>query len=262
MMAIDPLRLGLILLVISRPRPLQSLLAYWVGALIVSANYMLVPLMVLHAIPSFRSFAKNLATSATAATFASPTLQHIQLGMGAVALLIAALMAIRFRAGQHASAATPGGTTSTVVADSNTPTAISQPLGRTQDAPTQGPIRGLRGRAIGAWESESPKPALIVGLMSGPPPVTVLLVLTTIMASDPAIGAQVSIAIAWIFGMFAVVEIILVSYLASPRKTETALRLLHDWVFAHRRRVWIAMIALVGVVLMTYGMGVITQVGG
>ncbi|MGA7050361.1 MAG: GAP family protein, partial [Mycobacterium sp.] len=29
MLAIDPLRLGLILLVISRPRPLQSLLAYW-----------------------------------------------------------------------------------------------------------------------------------------------------------------------------------------------------------------------------------------
>jgi hypothetical protein len=255
MLAIDPLRLGLILLLISRPRPLQSLLAYWAGAIFVSAIYMLVPLMALHAIPSFRSFTKKIAASATAATFANPTVQHIQLGLGAIALLIAAFMAIRLRAGQHAYAATPGGTTSTVVADSNT-TAMSPPLGPTQDAPRQGPIRRLRARALGAWESESPRAALLVGLASGPPPVTVLLVLTTVMASEAAIGAQISITIAWIFGMFAIVEIILVSYLASPRKTETAMRLLHNWVLAHRRRVWIAMIAVVGVVLLTYGMGV------
>ena len=256
MLAIDPLRLGLILLLISRPRPLQSLLAYWAGAMFVSVIYMLVPLMALHAIPSFRSFTKNVAASATAATFANPTVQHIQLGMGALALLIAALMAIRLRAGQHAHAATPGGTTSTVVADSNT-TAMSQPLDHTQDnAPRQGPIQRLWVRALGAWESDSPRAALVVGLASGPPPVTVLLVLTTVMASEAAIGAQVSITIAWIFGMFAVVEIILVSYLASPRKTETAMRLLHNWVLAHRQQVWIAMIAVVGVVLLTYGVGV------
>jgi Sap, sulfolipid-1-addressing protein len=256
MLAIDPLRLGLILLLISRPRPLQSLLAYWAGAIFVSATYMLIPLMALHAIPSFRSFTKNIATSATAATFANPTVQHIQLGMGAVALLIAAVMAIRLRAGQYVYAATPADTTSTVAADSATSTANTQPLGHTQDAPKQGPIRRLRARALGAWDSESPRAALIVGLMSGPPPVTVLLVLTTIMASDAAIGAQVIIAIAWIFGMFAVAEIILVSYLASPRKTKTVLRLLHDWVLAHRRHVWIALISVVGVVLLAYGMGV------
>jgi len=259
-MAIDPLRLGLILLVISRPRPLQSLVAYWVGAIIVSAVYMLVPLMALHAIPSFRAYTKSIAASATGATFANPTVQHIQLGVGAVALLIAALMTIRLRASQHAYSATPGGTTSTAVADSNM-TATSQPTGGTEDAPKQGPIRGIRARALGAWESESPRAALLLGLMSGPPPVTVLLVLTTIMASEAAIGAQVTIAIAWILGMFAVAEFILVGYLASPRKTQTALRLLHEWVLAHRRQVWIAMIAVVGVVLLTYGMGV-TQLGG
>ena len=61
-------------------------------------------------------------------------------------------------------------------------------------------------------------------------------------------------------GLFAVVEIILVSYLASPTKTETALQLLHDWVLAHRRQVWVA-IAVVGVALLAYGIGV-TRVGG
>jgi Sap, sulfolipid-1-addressing protein len=262
MLALDPLRLGLLLLLITRPRPVQSLLVYWVGAMTASVPYMLVPLIVLHITPGFRSVAQHLASHGT---FGSPAVRHIQFGIGVVALLIAALMAIRLRAGQHAYAATPADTASPLLADSNTPTAISQPLDRALGAPTEGgsPIRRLGARAsgagqrlwlrvYGAWETESPRPALIAGLLSGPPPLTVLLVLTTIMASGAAIGTQVSIAIAWIVGMFAIVEIILVSYLAAPTKTETALRLLHDWVLTHRRQAWIAMIAVVGVTLLAF----------
>ncbi len=271
MLALDPMRLGLLILLITRPRPGQSLLVYWVGAMTASVPYMLVPLTMLHVTPGFRSVAQHLASQVI---FGSPTLRHIQFGVGVVALLIAALMAVRLRAGQHAYVATPADTASLLVADSNTPTAISQAQGRAQDAPTEGgsPIRRLRARAVGGWqrlwlraystwETESPRPALIVGLLSGPPPLTVLLVLTTIMASEAAIGTQVSLALAWVVGMFAVVEIILVSYLASPTKTGTALRLLHDWVLAHRRQVWIAAIAVVGVVSLAYGMGA-TRVGG
>jgi Sap, sulfolipid-1-addressing protein len=271
MLALDPLRLGLLILLITRPRPVQSLLFYWAGAMAVSVPYMLVPLTVLHVTPSFRSVAQHLASRVI---FGSPTLQHIQFGVGVVALLIAALMAVRLRAGQHAYVAIPADTASPPVADSNTPTAISQAPDRPPDAPTEdgSPIRRLRARvvdrwqrmwlrAVSGWETESPRPALIVGLLSGPPPLTVLLVLTTIMASGAAIGAQVSLAIAWVVGMFAVVEIILVSYLASPTKTETALRRLHDWVLAHRRQVWIAMIAVIGVVSLAYGMGV-SRFGG
>jgi len=271
MLALDPLRLGVLVLVIMRPRPVQSVLVYWVGAMTASVVYMLVPLIVLHVTPGFRSVAQHVASQAI---FGSPTVRHIQFGMGVVTLLIAALMAVRLRAGQHAYVATPADTASLMVAESNTPTAISQPLDRAPDAPTEAgsPILRLGARAlgawnrlwapaVGAWESESPRAALIVGLLSGPPPLTVLLVLTTIMASGAAIGTQVGIAIAWVFGMFAIVEIILVSYLASPTKTETALRRLHNWVLAHRRQVWIAMIAVVGVVSLAYGMGV-TRVGG
>jgi hypothetical protein len=271
MLALDPLRLGLLLLVVTRPRPVQSLLVYWVGAMTAGVLYMLVPLIVLHVTPGFRSVAQHLASQAI---FGSPTIRHIQFGMGVVTLLIAAQMAVRLRAGQHAYVATPADAPSPLVAELNTPIAISQPLDRAPDAPTEGESPILRlgaralgawhrlwGPAVGAWESESPRAALIVGLLSGPPPLTVLLVLTTIMASEAAIGTQVGIAIAWVVGMFAIVEIILVSYLASPTKTETAVRLLHDWVLAHRRQVWIALIAVVGVVLLAYGMGV-TRVGG
>jgi hypothetical protein len=271
MLALDPLRLGLLLLLIMRPRPVQSLLVCWVGATIASVLYMLVPLIVLHVTPGFRSIAQHLASQAI---YGSPTIRHIQFGIGVVVLLIAAHMAVRLRAGQHAYVATPADTASPLLADSNTPTAISQTLDRAPNAPTEGGslIQRMGARAygawqrlwlpvMGAWESESPRAALVVGLLSGPPPATVLLVLTTIMASGAAIGAQVGLAIAWVFGMFAVYEITLVSYLVSPTKTETALRRLHDWLLAHRRQVWIALIAAVGVVLLAYGMG-ITRVGG
>jgi hypothetical protein len=270
-LAIDPVRLGVLLLLIARPRPVQSLFFYWVGSVAVGVPYMLVPLMVLHLTPGFRNFAQHVAAGAV---FGSPSLQHFQFGVGVVALLIAALMAVRFRAGQHAYAATPGGTTSTLVADSNTPTATSQALDRTQDAPTEGgsPIGRLWARTVhrwtrvshrayNAWETESPRPALIIGLLSGPPPMSALLVLGTVIASGTAIAMQVGIAIAWLFGMFAVVEILLVTYLAWPTRTETALRRLHDWILTHRQQAWIAMFAFVGVVMLAYGMGVVTRLG-
>ena len=150
MLALDPLRLGLLLLVVTRPRPVQSILVYWVGAMTASVLYMLVPLMVLHVTPGFRSVAQHLASQAI---FGSPTVRHIQFGMGVVALLIAARMAVRLRAGQRAYVATPADTPSPLVAESNTPIAISQPLDRAPDAPTEGgsPILRLFARARGAW---------------------------------------------------------------------------------------------------------------
>ena len=133
--ALNPVHLGLILLVISRPRPVQNLLAYWVGGLIASVTTLLVPLMVLHFTPMFRSFAHDLATPASGA---SSTVRHIQIGMGVLALSIAALVTVRFSARQRTHLPTPGANTSTLVPDSNTPTAISRLLGRAQDAPTEG----------------------------------------------------------------------------------------------------------------------------
>jgi hypothetical protein len=254
-LAFDPLRLGLIILLISRPQPLKSLLAYWVGAMAVSVPYMLGPLIAVHVTPTFRSFLQHFATPAT---FASPTAHHIQIGIGVLALSVAALMTVHFRARQRACLATPGGTTSTPVPDSNTPTANSGPLGRAQDPTTKdgSAIRRLRGRTRTAWENGSSWPAFMFGAGSGPPPLTAILVITTILASGATIGTQVSLALAWIVGMFVVVEIILASHLAAPAKTQAALQLLHDWILAHKRQVLIAMIALTGVGMMALGMGI------
>ena len=63
LVSLNPMLVGFILLVISRPRPVQNLLAFWVGCLIVNVPAYLVSLMVLHLVPTFTSVARDLATS-------------------------------------------------------------------------------------------------------------------------------------------------------------------------------------------------------
>lgn len=67
------------------------------------------------------------------------------------------------------------------------------------------------------------------------------------------VRAQVSAAITFIVGMFAVAEITLVSYLATPAKTQAVL--LHNWALAHRRQVLVAILAVVGVWMVANSMG-------
>jgi hypothetical protein len=236
--ALNPVRISLALLVITRPRPLQNLLAYWVGLLIVSVPALLVPLMVLHFTPMFSSFRQDLATPATAT---SSTVRHIQIGIGALALSIAALMTVLFffSARRRARVLTRGGNTATLARNSNTPTAI----------------RRLLGRAHNAWENGSLWVALMLGLASGTQADGVLYVLAIIVPSGAAFGTQVSAAIAFVVGMLAVIEIMLASYLATPAKTQAVVGLLHDWARAHRRKILVAIFGVLGVSLVAKGMG-------
>jgi Sap, sulfolipid-1-addressing protein len=254
LMALDPVRLGLTLLVISRPRPVQNLLAFWVGSLIVSVPAMLAPLMVVHVTPMLTTFAHDLSTSDT-----NSTVGHIQIGIGVFALSVAALITVRLSARRRARLSTPDGNRSTLVLDSNTPTAISRLLDRAQDPTTDGgsairsAIRRLLRRAYNAWENGSLWVALVIGLGSVPP-ADLLFALAIIVTSGAAIDTQVSAAIAFIVGMLALVEIILVMYLVRPAKTQAVVRLLHDWARAHRQQVLVAMFAVVGVSLLAQGM--------
>jgi hypothetical protein len=261
--ALNPVRLGLALLVISRPRPVQNLLAYWVGCLVVSVVYMLVPLMVLHFTPGLRSFAHDVGTPGTVT---SSTVRHIQIGMGVFALSVAVLMAVRLWAGQRARVPAPGRISSTPMLDSNTPTAISWLEGRptngggqqcAQNAPRAGAsaIRRLLDRAHNAWENGSLWVPSVIGFILGPAPDTLLFVLAIIVASGAAIGTQLIAAIAFIFASLAVVEAIPACYLVAPAKTQAVVQLLHDWAESHRRQVLTAIFAVVGAWLIAHGMG-------
>jgi hypothetical protein len=251
---IHPLRLGVILLVTSRRRPMQNLLAYWVGCATVGLLMLLIPLITLHVTSMFASLTKEWANPA-------PTTRRLQIGMGVLALSIAALMAVRLAArqrGRHsAHLQTPGGNTSTLALDSNIPTAISRLLGPAQHTAMEGgsAIRRLLSRARNAWENGSLWVAFVIGIAMAPQFDLALFVIATIVASGAGIGMQVSAGIAFIVGMLAVEEIILVSNLAAPAKTQATLRRLQNWALAHRRKLLVAIFAVVGVTLVAQGMG-------
>ncbi|MEB4212256.1 GAP family protein [Mycobacterium sp. 94-17] len=251
LIALNPLRLGITLLLISRPRAVQNLFAYWIGGVTGSIPAVVVPLALLHHTSMFKSFADHLATS--------PTVRHIQIGMGALALTIAALMTARSlaRARQRSQLTTPSGNSSTVVLDPNAPLTISQLLGRPQNASTEGgaATRGLLGRARNAWESGALWVAWLIGFLNMPAPDVLVFVLTLIVTSGAAIGTQVSAAVAFVVVVLAVVEITLISYLATPAKTQAVLRLLHDWVLSHRRHIMLVVFAVGGISLVAHGMG-------
>jgi len=241
---------------ISRPRPLQNLFAYWAGCAIAGLYSLLLPLVVLHVTPMFDSFLMNFANPT-----ANSTVRHIEIGMGALTLVIAAILGVRFatRSPGHPRShqAASGGSTSTLVLDSNTPTAISRLLGTTPDPATEGGsvIRRLLSRVRSAWENGSVWVAFVIGVAMGPGLDGVVFVLAIIVASGASFGVQITAAITFVIAMLTVEEIILVSHLARPAKTQAFLRRLHDWALAHRRKLVVAIFAVVGISLMAQGMG-------
>ncbi|MDT5079453.1 MAG: hypothetical protein QOJ80_4090 [Mycobacterium sp.] len=256
LITLHPVRLGVILLVICRPRPMQNLFAYWAGCAIAGVYSLLIPLVVLHVTPVFDSFLMNFANPT-----ANSTVRHIEIGVGALTLVIAAILGVRFATRppghprRHQAAS--GGSTSTLVLDSNTPTAISRLLGTPPDAATEGGsvFRRLLRRIRSAWENGSVWVALVIGVAMGPSLDGVVFVLAIIVASGASFGVQITAAITFVIAMLAVEEVILVSHLVRPAKTQAFLRRLHDWALAHRRKLLVAILAVVGVSLMAQGMG-------
>jgi len=251
----NPVRLAATLLVSSQPRPRHNLVAYWVGSLNMGIPALVVPLIVLHFTPAFRSFAHDWATPGS-----SSTVRYIQLGLGVLALSSAALITAGSlaRRRQLARSAAARDNTPVLVLDSKAPPAISsQPL-PAHDAVSEGvpAVRRLLGRAQDAWEKGSLWVSWAIGLLMGPAPDVVLFALAIIVASGAAIGTQVIGAIAYVIGVLGVVEIILVSYLITPAKTQAALRLLHGWTSAHRRKLLVAILAVVGLSMLAHGLGI------
>ena len=247
-MAFDPVRLGINLLMISRPRAAQNLLVYWVGCVVAGVAVLLVPLMVLHFTPMFSSYVQELARPATTA---SSTVRHGEIFMGVLALSIAALMAVRFLARRRAQVPASVGRSPGIEPP------IERLLGRGQDAAKGGgsAVRRMLGCAHKAWENGSLWVALVIGFWAGPPPSLVIPVLAAILASGAAIGTQIGAATAFVVATLAVVEIILVINLAAPTRTQAVLRPLHDWVLARRPQVLVVVFTLVGVTLVAQGIG-------
>ncbi|MUL66126.1 hypothetical protein BOO86_16745 [Mycobacterium sp. CBMA 234] len=239
--AFDPVRLGVNLLLISRPRPAQNLLVYWVGCVTASVVLLLLPLLALHF--TDLAWVHDLANPQTTA---SATLRHVQVFVGVLLVVIAAVLAARAVARKRAPDADVS--------------PISKLLQRGQDAPDEGASAGQRllARAHDAWESGALWVAAVIGFWAGPNPSLVLFALTTILASGAAIGTQVGVAMVFIAVSLAVVEVVLLCNVVTPAKTQAALKKVHDWVGGYRQQIVAAILTLVGLAFVAQGAGLLS----
>ncbi|MDV3129278.1 GAP family protein [Mycobacterium sp. 21AC1] len=258
---INPVRLGLILLVLSRPRPMKNLLAYWTGALVVGMATLLIPLIILHATPSSASFADKFANPT-----ASPLAQRSTIGTGAFLLLIVVALGVHslVRARTPELSATPAamepdGTTktSTLLLDSSVPPALRRLLHPAPDDGTEGAskARRLLSRARTAWRDGSPWISFFIGVWFLPPLDGVFFALGIVIASGASTGVQFIALVAFVIGVLTVEEIILVSNVFAPERTQAVLRRVHDWARVHRRKFVAAILTVVGLSLIARGMG-------
>lgn len=229
----DPVRIGIAVLLISRPRPLLNLFAFWLGGMATGIVAGLGALLLLR--DSLPSLVHNMTSPITSFTGG-----HIQIVMGVLALLISAVGAVHL-ARQRARTAIHEGGPSTPSPQPRTPTAFSRLFARAQTALGGG----------------NPWVAFMAGLGQATPPVQYLVALTAILASGAALGTQLSAAVAFTVVVLVLVEIPLVSYLVTPAKTEAIMQRVHNWMRAHSRRIFVVGTAVLGVIMMAKGMGIV-----
>jgi hypothetical protein len=236
--AVDPVRLGFNVLLISRPRPAQNLLVYWIGCAFGGLVLLLVPILTLHFTPLFSSFVHDVANPAKPA---NSTVRHIEIVMGVLVLSVAALMAVRFFARQRARLPAPDANGANAVADAKAPNAVTR----------------LLSRATNAWEGGALWVALAIGLVAAPNPSLVVFGLATIVPSGATMATQIGAAAVFVVETLTLVEIVLLTNLVAPTRTEVLLRRLHDWARSYRRQVLVVMLTFVGLALVAQGVGII-----
>jgi hypothetical protein len=268
LVAFNPMLWGAIVLVISRPRPVQNLLAFWVSCVVVNLLALLIPLMVLHEVPSFAAFTRGLTTRDPGSG-----IQPLQLGTGVLALSIAALITVRSgvrqrvaarttvrsRDRQRVPAPTAGGRDSAVlVLDPDESSTDSRPPGpiRTALKSVVSPVLRLMGRARDEWDSGALWVSMALSLIYMLPPPMILLISTVIVGSGTAIVTQVIAVVVFVAAMFIVFEITLLSYAVAPAKTAAVMELVHGWALAHRTQILICLFGLVGIWQLVTGLGI------
>ena len=226
----DPVRIGIVVLLISRPRPMPNLLAYWLGLMASGFGAALAALFLLH---DFMLPVMRVVTSVAA----NPVVPPIQIALGVVALSTAAMLAAPSSVRQAAYALMPGGDSSAQVLQPKPPTVFSRLSLSLLDRPVaeDGVCRrpvyvDAARRVLGSDDGHSAPPKQVPAPKSARP------------SCSPSLA-------------FAIVEIPLVSCLVSPAKTQAVVMQLHYWLRAHRRPIFVFILGVVGVLMVTKGVG-------
>ncbi|MGH3723528.1 MAG: GAP family protein [Mycobacterium sp.] len=199
----EPFRLGMTVLMLNRPRPVLQLFAFLSGGFLMGTAVGLVVLFVLRE--------KVLGTSHF-------TLPRVQIVIGAVALVIAAVLVTNIR--------------------------IPVPAGSPDGIPER--IRRLAsGRSL--WFAGA------AGMGIALPSVDYLAALALILASGASRVTQVGALLTFNAVACVLVEVPLIAYVLAPERTRELMGALHNWVQSHRRRNVALVLAVVGCVLLTVG---------
>jgi len=237
-MAIDPLRLGIAVVLVSRRRPVMNLLAFWLGGMLAGAALGLAVLILLRdvALAAIKSAASAVNDVRSTVVFLSGGRLQITLGVLALLSVVALLVREHVRARARIGA---GGDASDILTKPGKPGIFAR-LGAMNHNFLQ---RGF------VW------PAFVVGLGSATPPIECVMVLTVIMASGVAIGTQVCAFVVFTLIMLAVIEIPLIAYLAMPQRTQAVMQYLQNGVQLYRHRISQGALSIAGVVFMAQGIG-------
>lgn len=221
----EPIRIGLAVLMLNRPRPLLQLLAFLGGGFAMGVGVGVVVLFVLRSTP--------LASGRF-------SLAQAQIAVGVVALFIAGVLA-------------SGQTARKLVRRPMAAAAVgAHPTTAVEESP---PVEsaGLSARMRNLLHGDRLWVAAVAGMATALPSANYLAALAIILASEASPLAQVQALILFNMMAFALAEIPLVSYLVAPQKTRAVMTSFHEWIQAHRRREVAGIIALIGCVMLTLG---------
>lgn len=221
----EPIRLGLVVLLLSRKRPLRQLLVFCCGGLTMGSGVGLVVLFVLRAAP----------------VFGHVSVAQVQLASGFVALLIAAAIAantVRHKPVRRspANAEAAGGGVAL--------------LERTQP----GALAKLTGRARAFLQGDSLRVAWVSGLGAALPSANYMASMAAILASHAGAVTQAQAVVAYNLVAFTVAEIPLVSCLLAPRRTRASMVALQTWLRSRTRGDIAALIATGGAAMLALGL--------
>lgn len=214
----DPVRIAVSAALSARPRAVGPLVAFWLGGVAISAT------MAVGVLFGLRDRTVAVVHRLQIAT-ATSTAGHVQVAMGAVALLIAA------------TAVGLASRRSRLPMTAPRPTPFARWSSRARCALLARPV------AVAF--------ALGVGMLID---FRLLAALTAIVASGAAAGIQLGAAGLYTLVALAFVELPLIGRLAAPAKTDQVMSAVTRWAAARRQQLFGVVIALLGAFLLSRGL--------
>ncbi|CRZ14549.1 GAP family protein [Mycolicibacterium neworleansense] len=217
----DPTRIGFILVVLSRPRPILQLAAYLSGGILMSAAVAILVVFVVHH-----------------GLFSIPEIDGatVQLVVGVLALLLAAFLATNLSVGSLSRKAVPVGAADPEPTDDGPGSAAGTP-------------GWLKRRSLGT----SPWVSGVMGVSTALPSVEYMALLVVIAASSVSTWAKALTIGGYLLVANVVSAVPLVSYAVAPQQTQSTLASFQRWIRARRRRDFALVLAIAGCVLIAIG---------